>query len=129
MSRKREYKSYKRGDVVYVDLGNYSPGAERGLRPCIVVSRNAGNHERTLQVTVVPLTTTHKEIPVHVEVKPLEVTGYHLKETSMALAESIQSVQKSRIRGKIGCVDADSGVMDRLDAAVKLHLGLFETEC
>ena len=112
-----------------MDLGNYSPGAERGLRPCIVVSRNAGNHERTPQVTVVPLTTTHKEIPVHVEVKPLEVTGYHLKETSMALAESIQTVHKSRIRGKIGRVDADSGVMDRLDAAVKLHLGLFETEC
>ena len=36
---------------------------------------------------------------------------------------------KSFKRGKIGCVDAGSGVMDRLDAAVKLHLGLSETEC
>lgn len=129
MSRKREYKSYKRGDVVYVDLGNYSPGAERGLRPCIIISRNAGNHERSSQVTVVPLTRTQKEMPVHVEIQSRDVTGYHLKEKSMALVESIQSIHKSRIRGKIGHVDSNTGVMDKLDAAVKLHLGLSETVC
>lgn len=125
---KKYYSSFRRGEVVYVDLGAQPHGVQGGIRPCVVVSSNASNHCRAPQITVCPLTTRIKEKPVHVQIKAHDVDGYHLKQISDLLAEDIVTVSKEAVRGTVGFIKMDSGIMDRINYALKLHLGMIEPQ-
>lgn len=125
---RRVYSSFSRGEVVYVDLGTQSHGVQGGIRPCVVVSSNASNHCRAPQITVCPLTTRIKDKPVHVQIKSDEVNGYHLKQLSDLLAEDIVTVSKDAVRGTVGFIKNDSEVMDKINYALKLHLGMIEPQ-
>ena len=125
---KRVYSSFSRGEVVYVDLGPQPHGVQGGIRPCVVVSSNASNHCRAPQITVCPLTTRIKDKPVHVQIKSDEVNGYHLKQLSDLLAEDIVTVSKDAVRGTVGFIKNDSEVMDKINYALKLHLGMIEPQ-
>lgn len=121
---KKVYRSYKRGQVIYADLGRRESGVEGGIRPCIVVSCNESNHSRAPQITVCPLSSKLKNIPVHVQIKPQDVSGYHLKSISDVLPEDIQTIPKSAVRGQLGYIDVDSKIMKEIDKALILQLGL-----
>ncbi len=114
----------RRGDVVWVDL-DPTQGAEADKRrPAVVVSNDGAN--RTAQrlgrgvVTVVPVTTnTTKVFPFQVL---LPARSCQLRETSKAQAEQIRSVDVRRVSDVAGRLPAD--LLDELDAAIRLHLGL-----
>lgn len=125
---RRVYSSFSRGEIVYVDLGTQPHGVQGGIRPCVVVSSNASNHCRAPQITVCPLTTRIKDKPVHVQIKSDEVNGYHLKQLSDLLAEDIVTVSKDAVRGTVGFIKNDSEVMDKINFALKLHLGMIEPQ-
>lgn len=124
MSKKRFYRTYKRGEVVYVDFGWKPHGVEGSIRPAVVVSSNASNHKRAPQVTVCPLSTKLKDIRVHVKIHPLDVSGYHLRSVSDFMPEDIQTVSKSAIRGRVGYITVDSDIMNEIDRALVTQLGL-----
>ena len=125
---RRVYSSFSRGEVVYVDLGTQPHRKKRRNRTCVVVSSNASNHCRAPQITVCPLTTRIKDKPVHVQIKSDEVNGYHLKQLSDLLAEDIVTVSKDAVRGTVGFIKNDSEVMDKINFALKLHLGMIEPQ-
>ncbi len=124
MGDKKIYKIYKRGQVVYADFGRKPPGVEGGLRPCVVVSCDESNHNRAPQITVCPLSSKIKKNPVHVVIEPHDVTGYHLKTVSDMLPEDIQTISKSLVRGTIGYIGKDTGVLEEIDRKLALQLGL-----
>lgn len=124
MEKKKNYGKYKRGDVVYADLGDKPPGVEGGIRPCVIVSCNASNHDSAPMVTVCPLSSKLKPIPVHVQIKPNDVRGYHLKTISDFLPEDIQTVSKMAIRGKTGYIPVEATVMEQIDRALIRQLNL-----
>ena len=76
---KKVYKKYNKFDVVYADFGHNPHGVESGVRPGIIISCDASNHARAPQVSVVPLSSKIKDIPVHVIVNPSDVRGYNLR--------------------------------------------------
>ena len=76
--KKRVYKKYNKFDVVYADFGKNPNGVEGGIRPAIIVSCDASNHEHAPQISVVPLSTKLKDIPVHVIIEPEDVRVYRL---------------------------------------------------
>ncbi len=123
-NRKRIYKTYKRGEVVYADLGKQPQGVQGGVRPCVVVSSDASNHYRAPQVTVCPLSSKLKDKIVHVKIMPLDVDGYHLSTESDLLAEDITTIAKETIRGSVGMIDTNSELMRKIDKAMMLHLGI-----
>ena len=116
----------RRGDVVWVDL-DLDPvrGAEANTRrPAVVVSNDGAN--RTAEqlgrgvVTVVPVTTnTAKVFPFQVL---LPGRRCHLPRTSKAQAEQIRSVAVERVGAVAGHLPPD--LLDELDSAIRLHLGL-----
>lgn len=55
---KRSYGEYNKFDVVYADFGRNPHGVEGGVRPGVIISCDAGNHDRAPQVSVVPLSTS-----------------------------------------------------------------------
>ena len=76
---KKVYKKYNKFDVVYADFGHNPHGVESGVRPGIIISCDASNHARAPQVSVVPLSSKIKDIPVHVIVNPSDVRGENLR--------------------------------------------------
>lgn len=125
--KKKYYKSYKRGQVVYVDFGWQPNGVQGFIRPAVVVSTDASNHCRAPQITVCPLSSKLKDIKVHVQIHPLDVNGLHLQKISDFMPEDMQTVPKSSVRGTIGHITVDSKVMDEIDKALITQLDLWKT--
>jgi len=124
MKDKKKYKAYKRGQVLFADLGKRPPGVEGGIRPCVVVSCDESNHSGAPQITVCPLSSKLKKIPVHVQIKPEDVKGYSLRTVSDLLPEDIQTIPKSAVMGELGYLARESEVMRQIDRALIMQLGV-----
>ena len=122
---KKYFRTYKKGEVVYVDFGWKPNGVQGFIRPAVVVSANSSNHSSAPQITVCPLSTKLKNISVHVKVMPLDVNGLHLRKISDVLPEDIQTVPKTSIIGHVGHITVASGVMEQIDKALITQLDLW----
>lgn len=118
MEKNKKYKRYNKFDVVYADFGRNPNGVEGGVRPAVIVSCDASNHERAPQISVVPLSTKLKNIPVHVQIDPEDVRGYALRSRSDFMPEDAQTLAKGSIRGKTGYIPKDSAVREEIDRAL-----------
>ena len=88
------------GDVVAVDFG-VPLGSEAGfLRPGVVLTADAFLRFRPATVFVVPLTTTPRSFPSHVEVVADEANG--LRSVSFALVEHLRAVATERCSSSTG---------------------------
>ena len=52
-TEKRRYGKYNKFDVVYADFGKNPHGIQGGIRPGIIISCDASNHDGAPQVSVV----------------------------------------------------------------------------
>jgi len=115
----------KRGDIYYVNFGN-NPNSfkQSGLRPAVIVSNNKANCNSPL-VTVIPLTTKvwkKKHLPTHVLIHDKLYTG--LNQESMALAEQVETLDKSLLDNRIGEI-SDPLVMEQITIALQIQIGVF----
>ena len=116
-------KNIKRGDIIYVDLGQHPKSSvQSGVRPCIVVSNNRNNWFANV-LNVLPFSAQLKDNPVHVRINPDDVNGYCEKESD-CLTEQIVTIDKRKIIVKVGHIVADSEVIKNINAALCLQLGL-----
>ena len=121
---KKIYKRYNKFDVVYADFGSNPHGVESGIRPGIIISCNASNHARAPQVSIVPLSSKLKDIPVHVIINPSDVRGYNLRKQSDFMPEDAQTLSKGCIRSKSGYIPKDSAVREEIDRALIMQFDL-----
>ena len=70
------------------------------------------------QVSVVPLSTKLKDIPVHVILNPKDVSGFGISKMSDFMPEDAQTISKSCIRAKSGTVIENSGMREEIDRAL-----------
>ena len=101
-TEKRRYGKYNKYDVVYADFGKNPHGIQGGIRPGIIISCDASNHDGAPQVSVVPLSSKLKDIPVHVILNPKDVSGFGLSKISDFMPEDAQTISKGCIRAKSG---------------------------
>ncbi len=102
-----------RGEVWLVDLGN-NPGLEQGKRrPALVVSVDRFNHAPIALVVIVPITSTYRDIPMHIEVYPPEGG---LKYHSCIQCDQPRCVSRVRLVHRVGsvCEETMTQVEDRL---------------
>lgn len=94
-------KVLRRGDVVWVDLGEH-PGShiQSGRRPCIIINTNKSNG---YVYTVIPgsCKLEKSKFPVHTVISPKEVCCGLSKET-VFMAEQITTVDNKQIIMKVG---------------------------
>ena len=108
-----------RGDIYYAVLDSAIGSEQDGIRPVLVAQNNIGNrHSPTTQI--VPLTTQHKKsnLPTHVQIS--SVCG--LDADSIALAEQLRTIDKSRLGRYVGRISADEQAA--IDTALSVSLGL-----
>jgi mRNA interferase MazF len=111
----------QRGDVYQALLSPTEGSEQAGVRPVIIVSRNAIN-EFSSVVVVVPVTgLEHKmhHYPSQVEIKAGE--GGMTKD-SVALGEQVRAISKKRLRKSMGQLHAPT--MAALNTALKITLDL-----
>jgi len=90
------------GDVVMVDFG-IPLGSETGFRrPGVVVTADAFLPFRPTMVFVVPVTSTRRAFPSHVEITADQTNG--LQPTSWALVEQLRAVAVERCGAPTGNV-------------------------
>ncbi|MXW95916.1 MAG: type II toxin-antitoxin system PemK/MazF family toxin [Acidimicrobiaceae bacterium] len=114
----------RRGDIRFVDL-DPAVGAEAArARPAVIVSNDGANTIAALLgrgvVTVVPVTSNLEA--VHPFQVLLTATETGLRLDSKVQAEQIRSVAVERVGELMGRVPLD--LLDRIDDAMRLHLGL-----
>ena len=108
-----------RGDIWLVDFGD-PVGQEQGYRrPAVVISDDRLNRSRAELAIVVPVTTSRRGLPSHVEIEPGE-SG--LERTSYAKTEDVKSVSTNRLSRRLGTVPPDG--LNRIEHALRLILGL-----
>jgi mRNA interferase MazF len=85
--------------VWLVDFGDPVGRKQSGRRPAVVVSAGPLNESRAGVVIVIPITTTHRGLPSHVEIEP---GGSGLDEVSYAKCEDVKSISEERLVAQIG---------------------------
>ena len=109
-----------RGEVYYIDLTPTVGSEQSGLRPCLVIS-NDMNNKHSPCITIIPFTSsvTKANIPTHITISANECG---LRQASIALCEQIRTIDKRRIKNRIGVLTAED--MMRIDIAIKISLGV-----
>lgn len=109
-----------RGEIWLADLNPTRGHEQRGVRPVLVVSQDAFNHGPAGLVIVLPLTRTHRGLPIHVEVSPPDGG---VRDRSFVMCEAIRSVSKDRLRELWGSLSpvAMTDVGDKLTILLDLH--------
>ena len=108
-----------RGDICLVDFGATQGNVQGGYRPAIIVQNDVGNYYSPT-VLVVPITsnTRKNNLPTHVYI-PEGCGG--LRTNSLALAEQIQTVNKTQIYKVVGNLGS---YLAKIDDAIKISLAL-----
>ena len=110
-----------RGSVVWVALDPARGAEVPKTRPCVVVSRDVANQvSRT--VTVIPLSSVKGKAAERLIQPLLSARASRLPKDSRALCDQVRTIDKGRIRGAVGVLDAPS--LRRIDEGLILHLGL-----
>lgn len=112
----------KRGDIFYADLSPVIGSEQGGIRPVLVVQNDVGNkYSPTIIVSAITSQINKAKLPTHVEINALE---YGLTKDSVVLLEQIRTIDKRRLREKLGHLDEE--MMNKVDDALLISFGLID---
>ena len=110
----------KRGDIYYADLSPVVGSEQGGMRPVLIVQNDTGNkHSPTVIAAAITSQTGKAKLPTHIELSGQSVG---LTRDSVILLEQIRTLDKSRLREKMGRLDGET--MTRVDNAIAVSFGL-----
>lgn len=111
----------KRGDMFYADLSPVVGSEQGGIRPVLIIQNDMGNkYSPTVIAAAITSQTGKNKLPTHIEIGSQE---YGLKSDSIVLAEQIRTIDKSRLKEKIGHID-DITVINKINNALGVSFGL-----
>ena len=112
----------KRGELYYADLSPVVGSEQGGVRPVLVVQNDVGNkYSPTVIAAAVTSQLTKAKLPTHIA---LTAGEYGLPKDSVVLLEQIRTIDKRRLREKIG--ELPISIMNRVNDALMISLGFFE---
>ena len=110
----------KRGDIYYADLSPVVGSEQGGLRPVLIVQNDIGNR---YSPTVIAAAITSKlgkaKLPTHIDIHADRVG---LSRDSIVLLEQIRTLDKRRLREKMGHLD--DAMMAEVNRAITVSFGL-----
>ena len=113
----------KRGDMFYADLSPVVGSEQGGIRPVLIIQNDIGNkHSPTVIAAAITSQTGKTKLPPHIEIDPVQ-SG--LKAESVVLTEQIRTIDKSRLKEKIGHID-DEKIMSQINNALGVSFGINE---
>ena len=111
----------KRGYLYYADLSPVVGSEQGGVRPVLIIQNDIGNkYSPTVIVAAITSQINKAKLPTYIEISAHE---YGLNKDSVILLEQIRTIDKKRLREKIGCLDKN--MMLKVDNSLQISLGLF----
>ena len=111
----------KRGYLYYADLSPVVGSEQGGVRPVLIIQNDIGNkYSPTVIVAAITSQINKAKLPTHIEISANE---YGLNKDSVILLEQIRTIDKKRLREKIGCLDKN--MMLKVNNSLQISLGLF----
>ena len=110
----------RRGDIYYADLSPVVGSEQGGMRPVLIVQNDTGNrHSPTVIAAAITSQMGKAKLPTHIE---RSAQSYGLSRDSVILLEQIRTIDKSRLRERMGKLDNDT--MTKVDNAIAVSFGL-----
>ena len=95
--------SIKKGDLYFADLSPVTGSEQGGIRPVLVVQNDVGNkYSPTIIVAAVTSRRNKADLPTHVEIA---ADGNGLSKNSVILLEQLRTIDKTRLKERIGTID------------------------
>jgi Growth inhibitor len=112
--------SIKRGDIYYADLSPVIGSEQGGLRPVLIVQNDIGNkYSPTVIAAAITSRLGKTKLPTHIDVYAEKVG---LARDSVILLEQIRTIDKRRLKEKMGHLDDD--IMTSVNDAITISFGL-----
>ena len=112
----------KRGDIFYADLSPVVGSEQGGVRPVLIVQNDVGNKfSPTVIVAAITSQINKAKLPTHIEIM---ADDYGLSRDSVILLEQIRTIDKKRLRERIGRLDEE--LMERVTEALTVSVGLID---
>ena len=113
-------ETVKRGDIFYADLSPVVGSEQGGIRPVLIVQNDTGNrHSPTVIAAAITSRTDKNKLPTHI---PIEARDCGLHKDSVVLLEQVRTLDKRRLKEKMGHLD--EGTMQKVDRAIAVSVGL-----
>ena len=113
-------QTVRRGDIYYADLSPVVGSEQGGIRPVLIVQNNVGNrHSPTVIAAAITSQIGKARLPTHIE---LSARTYGLSRDSVILLEQVRTIDKKRLKERMGRLD--ESLMDRVDNALTVSFGL-----
>ena len=110
----------KRGEIYYADLSPVVGSEQGGMRPVLIVQNDTGNrHSPTVIAAAITSQLGKARLPTHIA---LSANGCGLNRDSLILLEQIRTIDKSRLRERMGRID--DATMKAVDNAISVSFGL-----
>ncbi len=110
----------KRGDIFYADLSPVVGSEQGGTRPVLVVQNDVGNkYSPTVIAAAITSKINKAKLPTHIEI---DAARYGLNKDSVILLEQVRTIDKRRLREKIGRLDEVQ--MIKVNDALSISFGL-----
>ena len=110
----------RRGDIFYADLSPVVGSEQGGLRPVLIIQNDVGNkHSPTVIAAAITSRMGKTRLPTHIDVYANKVG---LAKDSVILLEQIRTIDKKRLKEKMGHLDDD--IMNEVNDAITISFGL-----
>jgi mRNA interferase MazF len=113
----------RRGEIYYADLSPVVGSEQGGVRPILIVQNDIGNkYSPTVIAAAITSQMNKARLPTHIE---LSANEFGLQKDSVVLLEQIRTLDKRRIKDKIG--ELPEGLMKKVNDGLLISLGFFTT--
>lgn len=110
----------KRGDIFYADLSPVVGSEQGGIRPVLVLQNDVGNRfSPTVIAAAITSQINKAKLPTHIE---LSAEQYGLLKDSVVLLEQIRTIDKKRLKDKVGHISDE--LIVKVDKAICISFGL-----
>lgn len=110
----------KRGEIFYADLSPVVGSEQGGVRPVLIIQNDIGNkYSPTVIAAAITSQINKAKLPTHIEISSDE---YGLNKDSVILLEQIRTIDKKRLKEKIGRISDE--LMGKVNEGLMISLGL-----
>ncbi len=112
----------RRGDIFYANLNPVIGSEQGGLRPVLILQNDIGNtYSPTTIIAAITSRIKRAKLPTHIELKS---NRYRLEKDSVVLLEQLRTIDKQRLKERIGHLDEET--MAKVNNALGISLSLKE---
>ena len=110
----------KRGEIYYADLSPVVGSEQGGIRPVLIIQNDIGNkYSPTVIAAAITSQKDKTKLPTHISV---DANDCGLAKDSVVLLDQVRTIDKQRLKEKMGSLDGNS--MNMVDKALTVSFGL-----